>query len=215
MDVKQVKKLNSLSDNPVEKAGEMLSQPVKELAKMPSTILDTAMEQIGLKPRRAPMSGTIEIKSAKHTVTTEKPAEKPGETVKNFEAVSRQFQVSRNQEKMVFSQKSVEVERQIHQILSELKVEIAKLQSQTSGLSADLKKVTVETAPSKVGEYHLNFFEMLIRELKNLRKKINNSRLWLDATYSKKQKKGFWQMAKKHGNTFLMSDERTPSGGAG
>lgn len=216
---KQAKKTR-YSDSPVETAGEMLREPVREIAKLPASLFGNALEQVGVKPRKL-LSGSIDLKRHTSSVVSEqktanetvaKPVAK--EPVKNYEG-SNLFQAQKSQEKTIYRQNNQEVDKQIQSILSQLRAEIGKLSSQTSGLSADIKKVTVESAPSKGGQYYINFFEMLILEVRNVTKKVSSSRMWLNATYAKKQKHGFWNMAKKHGNQFLLSDERTAGYGAG
>jgi hypothetical protein len=132
-----------------------------------------------------------------------------------YESSGRQFQAQKNQEKVIFNQKQSEIQKQISQILGELKIEVVRLGSQAKALSSDISKITVESMPAGAGVYHINFLEALTLEIRNLRRKVTNSRLWLDVAYAKKKKKGFWQMAKKHGNQFLLSDERTAGYGAG
>ena len=112
------------------------------------------------------------------------------------------------QEKEVYSSKQKALEGQIGKIMQELKVEVTKLQQQTSELTGEIKAITVDTIPVKPGAYHLNYFEWVISMLRDLRKRVNESRMWLQVWAKKKQQKGYWAMFKKHGTSFAMSDER-------
>lgn len=200
------------TNRPVE-VGELMRDPLKQLTDVPKDIFSEAMEQIGLKPRRALLSGTIDVASGKHQ--TNEYAIDQSKSRPTSETVNRQLQNQKNQEKIVFNQKRQAVEKQVEQLMAELTSEIAKLHSQTTELSSEIKNVSVQSAPARTGQYHLNFFEWMLKEIRDIRKKVSNSRMWLNATYQKKQKRGFWQMAKKHGNDFLMSGERVPAGGVG
>lgn len=200
------------ANRPVE-AGEFLHDPVKQLTDIPKGMVNEALEQIGLKPRRAPLSGTINVASGSHQ--TNEYAVDQAKARPNVENVNRQLQYQKNQEKVVFDQKRQAVEKQVEQLMAELTSEIGKLHAQTAELSSDIKNISVASAPAKVGQYHLNFFAWMLKEIRDIRKKVSTSRLWLNATYQKKQKRGYWQMAKKHGNNFMMAGERTPAGGAG
>ena len=72
----------------------------------------------------------------------------------------------------------------------------------------EFKEVTMETVPAKPGVYHVNFFEWLFSLIKGIREKIEDSCVWLRAFQSKKSKRGYWAMFKKHGTSFGLSSER-------
>ncbi|MEK7566007.1 MAG: DUF5660 family protein, partial [Patescibacteria group bacterium] len=61
---------------------------------------------------------------------------------------------------------------------------------------------------SRPGVYYTNFFEWVLLTLRDMRKKVNESRQWLSTWTTKKKQKGYWTMFKKHGTSFAMSDER-------
>jgi hypothetical protein len=66
----------------------------------------------------------------------------------------------------------------------------------------------VETVPARPGTYHLNFLDWVINSLRDLRKRVNHSRLWLESWTTKKKAKGYWAMFQKHGLNFAASGER-------
>ena len=199
---------------PSEVAGEILKDTVRELRDLPGDIVSSAIEQIGLKPRK----GTINVRTGEHKVTEMTKVGEP--TIEQISpektaAINRQFEYVKKQEQVVFRRETQEVEKRIQAILAEITQEVKRLQIQAAELSDDVKNITVESLPAKPGKYHVGFFEWIIVELRNIRRKVSESRMWLQVSYQKKQKRGFWMMAKKHGNTFLFSGERTVSYGAG
>ncbi|KKU91917.1 MAG: hypothetical protein UY21_C0009G0108 [Microgenomates group bacterium GW2011_GWA1_48_10] len=202
-DAKKKKQFVS-ADNPVEIFKELGAGIAREASQVPGTILDTAFEQIGLKPQRKPLSGEIELSAGRHQQTQETSVQPD----KSASDKLRQLQYVQRQEKEVFSAKQRALEDQINRLLQELAMEVKKLEKQTAELTADVKKVTVETRPTKAGLYHLNFFDAIIIMLKEIRQKVGESRLWLNTAMKKKQQKGYWAMFKKHGLNFAMSDER-------
>ena len=83
------------------------------------------------------------------------------------------------------------------------------LKIENSGLVNDISKLTVEGLPTKPGIYHLRFLEFIIKILRTIRKKVSEGRLWLDASFEKKNKKKFRSLAKSKGTRFSMSKELT------
>lgn len=183
------------ADNPVEIMKDFGAGVVRE-----------AFEQIGLKPQKQPLSGEIELASGYHKVNEQ--IGKIEQKDSNIDAKMRQLQYVQRNEKEVFSLKQRALQEQIGKLVQDLQVEVVKLQKQTSELSGDVKKITVETKPAKMGIYHLNFFDQVLAMLKEIRKSVAHSREWLKISSKKKQQKGYWAMFKKHGTNFAMSDER-------
>lgn len=192
----QKKKQLNTFDNPVE----TMKDAVREVSEVPKAILDTAMEQIGLKPQRQPLAGEINLATGEIKTN-------------NIEAKMRQFQAVQQKEREVYSAKQKAVEAQVAKLMQELAVEVRKLEQQTAELTNEVRHAVVDVVPTKPGIYHLNFFDWVIGTLKDLRKKVNDSRLWLNVWSLKKKQKGYWAMYKKHGNKFAMSDERAVSAG--
>ncbi len=186
-------------DNPVEQ----FKAAAQDIAEVPQALFDTALEQIGLKPQKQPLSGEINLATGMHKTT-----EKIDAASVSVDAKLRQLRAVQSQEKEVFNAKEKAIKEQIGQIMSQLKVEVMRLQQQTAELTGEVKAITVETMPAKPGAYHLNYFEWVISMLRDLRKKVSESRMWLKMWSKKKQQKGYWAMFKKHGTSFAMSDER-------
>lgn len=99
---------------------------------------------------------------------------------------------------------SHEIRQQIEQIM----VEIKRLVDTSTVLEAQFQEVTTEYTPAKAGKYHQNFFEWMLTMIRSAREKIDDSGAWLQAIASKKGKKQYWSMFKKHGTTFGLSNER-------
>ncbi len=191
------------ADNPVEQITDLSRGVASEVASLPTGILDTALEQIGLKPQKQPLSGEIELASGVHK-TNQNIERKDAQ----LEAKLRQLQANQRNEKEVFNTKQKAVNEKVARLVQELAIEVKRLEQQTAELTSAIKKVTVETRPIKGGIYHLNFLHMVISMLKDLRKRVSESRQWLSLWSKKKQQKGYWQMFKKHGTSFAMSEER-------
>lgn len=97
-----------------------------------------------------------------------------------------------------------QTQAEIQHVLQELKL----LASSVKSFENEVAKVTLETQPKNAGIYHKHFFEWLISMIRDMRKKVCESRNWLAVFNQKKKKRGYWQMFKKHGTSFAMSDER-------
>ena len=99
------------------------------------------------------------------------------------------------------------------------KLEAVRMELKTLAVSIKKFNSQVERAiddiPAHPGIYHLNFLERLRGVIMVLRQSIEDSGSWLALWTSRKQKKKYWGMYKKHGTTFGLSSERNVSTQAG
>lgn len=198
------------ADNPIEQVKDFGIQAVNEAASVPKAIFDEALNQIGLKPQKKPLRGEISLSTGVHKTNQEVDRKEA-----NLDRKMQQLHYVQNQEKEVFSAQKKAVESQVAKLLQELHAEVAKLEKQTSELTSEVRAATVEMVPPNAGTYHINFFDWVIGTLRDLRKRVNESRLWLNMWTAKKKQKGYWAMTKKHGQQFQMSDERSVATAAG
>lgn len=98
--------------------------------------------------------------------------------------------------------------REIEQKIEEVLFELRRLVDSSAVLQAQFQVVTMEQAPALPGKYHLSFLEWLLQIIKAARIKVEDSGSWLTALTSKKGKRQYWAMFKKHGTTFGLSNER-------
>lgn len=92
--------------------------------------------------------------------------------------------------------------------LRELMAEIKKLADSSKELQMQFKEVAVESRVVKPGKYHKSFFSWMLSMIRNARMKVEDSGAWLAALQSKKKSRQYGAMAKKHGTTFSLSNER-------
>jgi hypothetical protein len=90
--------------------------------------------------------------------------------------------------------------------LQALTSEIGKLLTTTQGLATETQVAAME-APVEPGVYHIIFFEKIIKFLQSFRKKIEESRIWLQTSNKRAQKKNYWSMYKKKGSSFLLAPD--------
>ncbi len=98
--------------------------------------------------------------------------------------------------------------QEIESQLRELMAEIKKLTDSSRELQVQFKDVAVEQHVVKPGKYHKSFFTWLLSMIKIARQKVEDSGAWLSAMQSKKKQRQYGAMAKKHGTTFSLSNER-------
>ncbi|MBI4066159.1 hypothetical protein HY411_00430 [Candidatus Gottesmanbacteria bacterium] len=91
--------------------------------------------------------------------------------------------------------------------LKTLAVSIKKFNSQVER--------AIEDIPAHPGVYHLNFLERLRGVIMALRQNIEDGNSWLALWTSRKKKKQYWGLYKKHGTSFGLSSERNVSTQAG
>jgi hypothetical protein len=109
----------------------------------------------------------------------------------------------------------------IHMEETQIKQQIEAVRAELKGLAVSVKKLdtqiqkAVADVPVHPGIYHINFLERLRNIIKALREHVNDSSMWLSMWSSRKKKKGYWGMYKKHGTTFGLSSERSLATQAG
>ena len=87
-------------------------------------------------------------------------------------------------------------------------IEIKKLADSSKELQMQFKEVAVEQHAVTPGKYHKSFFSWLLSIIRNARMKVEDSGAWLAAMHSKKKSREYGAMAKKHGTTFTLNNER-------
>ena len=99
--------------------------------------------------------------------------------------------------------------RELNAKVSEIIIELKKLTKSSKELEITFREITVEQNPVNPGKYHLNFFEWMLSTIKSARMKIEDSANWTSLFATKKGKKDYWSLFKKHGTSFGLSGERT------
>lgn len=92
--------------------------------------------------------------------------------------------------------------------IEEILAELRKIAKSSAEIAIEFKEITVEQRIQKPGDYHLNFFQWMLSLVKSARMKIEDSGAWLSLMKSKRDKRNYWAMFKKHGTTFGLSNER-------
>lgn len=98
--------------------------------------------------------------------------------------------------------------RELEAQLQEIMIEIKKLADSSKELQAQFKEVAIEQHVVKAGKYHKSFFTWILSMIQIARRKVEDSGAWLAAMQSKKKSREYGAMAKKHGTTFSLSNER-------
>ncbi len=92
--------------------------------------------------------------------------------------------------------------------IQEIIVELKRLTKSSKVLEIEFREATIEQRIVNPGKYHVSFFEWLLTIVKTARIKVEDSGAWLSMFQSKKTKRQYWNMFKKHGTTFGLSNER-------
>ena len=113
----------------------------------------------------------------------------------------------RHEEQVIFSREKQQVKTQIET----LQVEIKAMAKDQADLMVEVDKTAFQAVVNP-GVYHQNFFERLLQLIKLARKKISESRTWMQLQSHRNQKRqGYWAGVKKSGTSFMLSGERTVS----
>lgn len=92
--------------------------------------------------------------------------------------------------------------------IQEIAIELRQISKSMQELEIEVKDINVEFIPARPGKYQINFLEWVVIQLKNARLRIQESATWMKVVTGKKEKRGYWAMAKKHGTTYSLSGER-------
>lgn len=98
--------------------------------------------------------------------------------------------------------------RELEAKVQEIIIELKKLTNSSKELEVTFRDITVEQMPVKAGKYHLNFFEWMLTTIRSTRQRIEDSSNWASLFASKKTKREYWSLFKKHGTSFGLSGER-------
>lgn len=104
------------------------------------------------------------------------------------------------------------VNKKIKELMETIRQEIQLIKQTNKDLLTevkDIERITMETVSEKPGLYHVRFLEIIFSTLRNLRKKIGESKTWLEALMTKKKKRGslFAVRSKKSGTLYSLSQE--------
>lgn len=114
---------------------------------------------------------------------------------------------------LLFTASEANLGREVEAARAELKKAVGELTELNTAVLEVEKSLSL--TPVKAGRYHVSFFARLRTIIKLFRQQVSESRVWLEATVSKKKKKSYWGMFKKHGTSFGMSNERAIASQAG
>ena len=103
---------------------------------------------------------------------------------------------------------AIESREEIQHRIQAIVIELKKLANSSQELQVAFRQVSTEQLPASPGKYHLNFFEWVLSVIKSARLRVDESKSWLSLFASKKTKRSYWSMFKKHGTTFGLSSER-------
>jgi hypothetical protein len=112
------------------------------------------------------------------------------------------------QQMEVFDARKIERDRKIEQILAQLHA-LAKDLDETNRNAREAQIAVMQGATS-TGDYHVSFFEHLLKVVVMLRQQVKEANTWLESFNSKKSaKKGYWGQFYQHGMQWAMSGERS------
>ena len=114
-------------------------------------------------------------------------------------------------ETLIFHQKQASAQKEIEAIKAALKEMVAEVGEMSTELYEAEKTVITTTVAG--GTYHLNFFNRIRNLIKLAKKRISESKTWLQMFNARNQNKSFyWTQAKQGTNTrFTLSPERGPA----
>lgn len=110
----------------------------------------------------------------------------------------------------VFDARKLDTDRKITQILNELQA-LAKDLDEADRQARDAK-IAVMQGAVQGGDYHVSFFEKLLKTIILLRQRVKESASWLaqfNTRGAAKSKKGYWAQFHANGTQWAMSGERS------
>lgn len=99
-------------------------------------------------------------------------------------------------------------ENELTQKIDEIIVELKRLASSSKVLEVKFQEITVEQRIVNPGKYHVSFYEWFLAVIRSARIQVEDAGSWQAMFKSKKAQRQYWNMFKKHGTTFGLSNER-------
>lgn len=194
-----------IDQNPVEAVRDTLSAVPQSVAKNTQDALGDLWEQfLGINKYTKGETQNLSGDLAEGKELNLKKLKEEQEKKKDITpGINYGAEIAYVQERAV-SQENQETKAQIQQILVELK----KLVESSEELRVEFREITVEQRVAKPGKYHQSFFEWMLATIRQARERVEDSKAWLSLFKSKKAKREYWSMFKKHGTTFGLSNER-------
>ncbi len=104
-----------------------------------------------------------------------------------------------------------EEQRESQVKVQEILIELKQLAQSTREIQTEVQVISEEQTVTVAGAYKVNFLEQMLSWLRDAREDVEDSLAWFQALRSKKASKQYGTMAKKHGTSFTLSNERTAS----
>ena len=99
--------------------------------------------------------------------------------------------------------------REIQVKIQEILIEIKQLAKSTGEIQTQVEIISAEQTSQNAGVYHVNFLEKMLGFLRDARMNVDDSLAWFKALRSKKAQRQYGVLAKKHGASFMLSNERS------
>ncbi len=106
---------------------------------------------------------------------------------------------------------SAEDQRESQVKVQEILIELKQLANSVKEVHVEAQIIAEEQTASVAGAYKLNFLEQMLSWLRDARENVEDSLAWFQTLRSKKASRQYGTMAKKHGTSFTLSNERTAS----
>lgn len=93
--------------------------------------------------------------------------------------------------------------------LEQLRNEVRAIKAESDGLTSEvesIEKAILQDLPNTVGIYHVRYYELILRYLRNVRAKVSEARTWLMAVRTKKAR-GYAANSKTKGSSYSQSQE--------
>ncbi len=100
------------------------------------------------------------------------------------------------------------VQRELNSEIQEILAELQRIISSSKELEITFNNISTAEQIVNSGKYHKSFLKWLLTIVKDARLRVEDSGAWLAMFKSKKAKREYWAMFKKHGTTFGLSNER-------
>lgn len=149
------------------------------------------------QPDASSNSQEVDIVNFKAKEVSQKPESKTDAAIDYHRDVLRSTEQMSRQE-------AHRINSQIQEIISELK----SLIGSSNMLKVEFTEIAMTQTTEEVGVYHQNFFEWMLHMIRQAKEKVEDSGAWLNVSKGKGDKKGYWNMFKKHGTSFALSSEQ-------
>lgn len=196
-----------IEKNPFEFIGQGLMDSFGDFGK--GIASDIPDQILGMRGNEKPQQNFGELREGEELVLAKRTKEREAVDAEQKPALDAEPGIDYRREILTAERRIAnENQEELNQDIQEILLELKRIIASSKELEITFRQTAAAEPIAKPGKYHKSFFRWLLSIVRQARVKVEDSGAWLSMFKSKKAKREYWTMFKKHGTTFGLSNER-------